>query len=449
MANNVGLRQLSFNIGATFSRQFVGLVFGFLTASLIARFLGPTGNGLYTVAMLLPSFLTIFLSLGIGPANVYYVGRGSVALKTAIRVSIRLWLLITVIGAVISMVVIVFFAEQLIPGASPFILWIAFLSFPTSLLQTYLASLLQALQEFRRYNLSIMATPVIRFLFVLVFMVLGGNIEILILSVVLVQVINIAITYTLLKQIIQKGERDFDVADEAISSKDYAKRAVTYGYKAHINSIVPIVNYRIGIFFLNILINPTATGIYGIAVTMAEKLWLASQAVNTVILPRLAEIHKHEDNTVEITAFIARWVFVFSVIGAILLGGVSHVVIRVMFGEAYLGAVRPLILLLPGIVFANPAWILANDIFARGRPELNMYLAIFTVVANVLSSLIFIPMMGLDGAAISTTIAYCLHFVASFFVYLGLSQQSWQDMFRPNAYDQRVMNRLKRLIHKS
>ncbi|MDZ7782930.1 MAG: polysaccharide biosynthesis C-terminal domain-containing protein [Halioglobus sp.] len=97
--------------------------------------------------------------------------------------------------------------------------------------------------------------------------------------------------------------------------------------------------------------------------------------------------------------------------GAAGLGLIGYPLITLIFGDAFKEAYVPLLVLLPGIVMASGARVLANDIAARGRPELNMYTSVVVVTVNVLGNMLLIPLYGLAGAAIATSIAYALNFM--------------------------------------
>jgi O-antigen/teichoic acid export membrane protein len=89
--------------------------------------------------------------------------------------------------------------------------------------------------------------------------------------------------------------------------------------------------------------------------------------------------------------------------------------------------VAALIWLLPGIVMGSATRIVAYDFSARGRPELNSYLAIVVLVINVAANLVLIPRYGIIGGALSTTIAYTANTIATVYLYRKFSDlASWK-----------------------
>ena len=82
-----------------------------------------------------------------------------------------------------------------------------------------------------------------------------------------------------------------------------------------------------------------------------------------------------------------------------------------------MGAFIPFFILLPGVIAGAGARIVSNDIAARGKPELNMYTAILTVSINIISNIVFIPIYGLKGAALATTLSYFLNLIIKLIIY--------------------------------
>jgi Na+-driven multidrug efflux pump len=95
--------------------------------------------------------------------------------------------------------------------------------------------------------------------------------------------------------------------------------------------------------------------------------------------------------------------------------------------------------LLPGIVLISGTRVLANDISARGRPELNMYTAWLILIINIVANLLLIPHFGIEGAAIASTIAYTANSFAKLVQYSSLSQTAWWVSFWPNDDDRRLI----------
>jgi O-antigen/teichoic acid export membrane protein len=191
--------------------------------------------------------------------------------------------------------------------------------------------------------------------------------------------------------------------------------------------MLAFINYKADVLLVNFFLGPGVVGIYVIAVALAEKLWLMSQAASTVLLPRLAELSADDAKRKELTPFITRWVLLLTLIAALILALVAHWLVMWIFGSDYLGSLVPLWILLPGMVFLAGTRVLANDIAARGRPDVNTYGSIIVVTINVLGNLLLIPPLGLAGAAVATTLAYSVDLIVRVWVYGWFSGNHWTD----------------------
>lgn len=424
----LGLRRLGRNIVATLARQFAATIVGLGTAMVVARLLGPDGNGQYVLAILLPSLLGNLLQFGVGAAIVYYVGTGSVSVAQARSTALRLWLAISVVGCGIGWGAVTLWTEKF-GGVPRSILAAGVATFPIILLQSYLLTLLQARQDFRRYNLAHLAGPVATLPLMMVLVWLA---ELGVPGALLAYGLGYGCALVITWHGVRHHLKD---AREETATAGFIRRALSYGWKAHLGNILTFLNYRADLFIVGSLLGAAPTGIYVIAVQMSEKLWTLSQAVSTVIFPRLAELHRDEDARRVLTPLIARAVLVVTVAAALLLAAASGPLITLLFGEQYGEARGALLLLLPGIVLLSVSRVLSNDIAARGRPDINMYTAAVTVVLNVAGNILLVPRMGIAGAAIATSASYAVTTVAKMYFYGRLSGNRWWELVLFSAGD--------------
>jgi O-antigen/teichoic acid export membrane protein len=415
----IGFRKLSADIALNILRHVAKLVLGLGLFVLLARVLGPEGNGKYSVSILVPTLLSTFLNLGIAPANVYYVGREDVSVTTAVKSSLALWVLLSSCGLLLGSGVIFFRADQWIPSVPQPLLWISLAAFPVFLLERLFLGLLQSVQDFKRYNGAMLIAPTVTLAtaVVLVWWMRTGTVG---------AVIAFGVGYLLGALVSGFAVRSHvEDTEEDRDWRSYAKECVGYGWKAHLSNVLSFVNYRADLYLVNLFVSPAAAGIYVIAIRIAERMWMLSSAVSTVILPRLAELHTEEEKRKYFTPLISRWVLVVSLVACIVLALVADPLIQGLFGKEYAGAIGVLLWLLPGIVVGSFTRILANDIAARGRPELNLYTAFLVVVVNVTANVLLIPRMGVTGAAIATTLAYTFNGMTKIWLYTYLSDNRW------------------------
>jgi O-antigen/teichoic acid export membrane protein len=223
-----------------------------------------------------------------------------------------------------------------------------------------------------------------------------------------------------------------------IGNQDYWRQSLGYGWKASLSNIISFINYRVDVYVVNLYLNPAALGVYALAVRIAEQLGQLSGAVSAVLLPRVSELHADENRQRAITPIAARWTLYLT--GAMALGVlvIGRLVINIL-GADYSDSFSALVVLLPGIVSLALSRVLANDIAARGRPDLNIYTSLITIMVEVPSIFFLIQPFGVVGAAMASTMAYSAQAITSLVFYARLSKNDWWLSVVPNRSDAEML----------
>ncbi len=420
--DGLGLRQLSASAAATLARQVLSSLLGLATSAVIARAFGPSGNGALAIALLLPTALTTLLNLGLVSANVFFLGSSQVSIRQLLLSNLRVFCVISCAGLLGGGAILTGAASSVFPGVEAPVLWLALSMFPLSLLNSLLQSVFQGLQLFRAYNTIAISQSLLSCIFVAALAILDrSEIAFLVGIQVLVQFIVLVVSIALLRPTLSKSD------DPDWKSSGFERRLLGYGWKAHASNVVAFFNYKADMFLANMFLGPGAVGIYAIAVALGERLWLIPQAVGTVLFPRLSQLAADPLSRTTLTPIVARSVFSLTLVVAGALAAVSKPATVLIFGEVYVAALVPLWIMMPGFVLAAISQVLANDIAARGRPELNMITSVVSLAVNICANLTLIPRLGLQGAALSTTISLAMNTFLKLVLYSRLSGNTWRE----------------------
>jgi len=400
----------------TFIARVFSFILGLAISIIIARILGPENKGIYSLSILLPSLLVAFSQLGIGSATVYYTGKGKYALKKILGNNLIIGTIISGIAILVGIIIVIFFRELFLEGIPSLYLFISLGLIPMSLMYIYLINILLGIQKIVKYNLVAISRELFSLILVVIMLVgfktgvIGG--------------LSARIIATLLAVIIAFWWIvKFSGGIVCRLDKDYIKDTTLYGIKAHTSNILAFLNYRLDMFLVNFFINPLAVGYYSISVGIAERLWLVSRSASTVLFPRISS-EKDEKQKKEFTPIVSRNVLFITFVGAIFIYFLSRWVILLLYSEAYLASVRPLQLLLPGIVALSISRVLANDIAGRGKPILNTYMSALTVSVNICLNILWIPTLGIEGAALASTVSYIIQTIGRLLLYNKISGNS-------------------------
>lgn len=167
--------------------------------------------------------------------------------------------------------------------------------------------------------------------------------------------------------------------------KDFAK----YGVRAYFGNLAQFLNYRLDMFLVALFLAPAAVNYYSIAVGIAERLWMLTGAIATVLFPRISSLKDAEANN--LTPRVARHTFFIILIISLILAVLARPLVRILFGDAFLPSVIPLLILLPGIIVLGGAKTLTADMAGRGKPQFGTYAAFISLAVNFPLNLWFIP----------------------------------------------------------
>jgi len=434
MNNNFSLKQIASNLVVVQSRIFVTALIGLLTSVVLARALGAKGRGQLAIIMLLPSMLSIFLNFGISPSNVFYISSKTVSSNIALRTSIFLALLLSLIGVSVSIPLIVFKSDILFPTAPFYLLFFGMALFPIKLIDDFFVSIIIGQQRFKEYAVFSMLSPFLYLLALIAFVWLMGT------GVIGAVISNLSVSLVSLMVFIFFFRRYFEQPFSKREIIHYSKKCFNYGGRSYLSNLMAFINYRSDIFIINLFLSSTNLGVYAISVTLAESLWLLSKGFSTVLLPKLSELHNDEGKRKMLTPFIARWVFLFTFFAAVVAAIVVPYVINLFYGAEFVSGVQPFRILLIGIVLGAFSRVLANDIAARDLPQYNFYTSIAVVSANVAMNFIFIPKWGIIGAAVATSSAYGFNSILKICIYYTVSKNKWTELFLFNDFDKRLLS---------
>lgn len=392
-------------ISMVFVRQILVGVLQVISLIVIARGLGAEQMGQYTLATLLPTLFSQMITFGLQSVNIYAIGRKMVTEGQALYTNLVLLLLISMITGGVLVGVVNYWGEELFKDVPISLLYLSLIALLPQTFFTVLPSLVQAVQNFKWFNILCVAQPMMIFVISVIAVLLSNNVE----SVLMAYVVSHWLSFFILMWIILKL-----IKIETYSLVKFVSEYIGYGLKSHLSNIITLLNYRSSLLILGYFTTPVVVGIYSVGMQLVEKLWLPSQAVSTVLLPRLSNQLGDGNDSKEIaklTLDSARFTFLVTLLIGIVFALVSQLVVNLLFGAVYSEAVYVILLLLPGILAWTPSRILANDLAARGFAELNLKNAFWVFLINATLSLIFTPLWGLLGASFATTIAYTMDLI--------------------------------------
>jgi O-antigen/teichoic acid export membrane protein len=174
-------------------------------------------------------------------------------------------------------------------------------------------------------------------------------------------------------------------------------------------------------------------GLYSVAVSTSEGMWFIANSVAVVLLTNLTA--GDDEHAARMTPIVCRNTILVTALSGLAAAALSPVLIPLVFGGDFDGSVVPFLCLLPGTIALAGSKILAAYVFSRGRPMINAWIAMVTLVVTVLIDLALIPLFDVTGAAIGASIAYGVSMALSAVAYHRLSGGSILTALLPRPSD--------------
>lgn len=364
---------------------------------LLARALGPSGRGVYTLALLVPSLMVLLANLGLVNAIVFHVGKGLMTVTQVTREVLFLALALGAVAYAVQLVLMLTVGSRLVPGVPVRYVLAASACVPVVLAFNFLQAILQARQRFIGYNLIqvVNYAGVVILLIPLVFLLRLGT-----WGAVLAWTLSCIPTLLVCLALVRQTGAALGVGFTPAVSR----ALLGFGVVAYAGSLTSFLNLRLDVFIVNLFGSTRDVGIYSVGTGLAETIWYLATAAATVLAPRAAE---STDGSLErVTAVASRLIVTISTLASAALALAAPKLIEVFFGSAFQDAALALWLLLPGVVALSSAKVLSTYLLGRNRMVVDFASAITGLVVTIALDLLLIPRYGFAGAAVASSLAY-------------------------------------------
>jgi O-antigen/teichoic acid export membrane protein len=378
--------------------QVIMLVSGFVSSIVVVRCLGAEGNGIYALAVLVSTMITVLLGGGGGlqGANPYWVrkrpGEANVIFTNSLLFSI----------AVLAALVPLYYLGRGFPLTkflSSDIIFLAILATPALLLQQYNQGILWGLDKINQHNLiSVTRSFALLAVNLVILLWLKGSVKEAVAGWLaisaIIMLISIYAVYIALNKPVVK-------ADAAI----FARSAAT-ALKGVLVDAVSFIGTRTDVFLIMYFLGPAKVSYYVVAILVADLHNLIPGSVGRLIFNRAVTV---DQKSIDQLARAGRLCMAYSIGACIFLFLFSKYPIVAFYGKDFVKTFYCLIFLFPGMISQNMNVTIYNFLNAReGYPLFCIMATYITVILNIIFNLLLIPKIGIIGAALSFSIAYTL-----------------------------------------
>lgn len=402
-------------VSSTFFLQTVSVAVVFISGVLVARRLGTEGKGVIQLVTLTVSMFTLFLSGGVGIANVYFIGKQRLSIASLTAASVTVTLLASLIGLVLMLALLGSgLAEKVLPGVSPLLLLLVLAMLPLELFRYFCLTILQGLQKFVLVNLLPLGYALVLLLATVWFLWVKSP-----------GVVGATLAYLIAAAVGCAAATFFVWREGGVfwPRWDYPtlRLLLSYGIRGYVGNVLQFYNYRLDNFLVNYYVGVSGVGIYSVAVRLAELLWRFPDAVGYVIFPKAAATDHRTMN--RLTPRVLLITLAITSVGSLIMAAVGKPFIIWVYTTEFAAAFVPLLWLLPGVIMMGAGKVLMSEIAGRGLPHYNSINSGLALILTIILDIWLIPIWGVVGAAAASSIAYTIVFIIALFMYWRVSRE--------------------------
>jgi glycosyltransferase involved in cell wall biosynthesis/O-antigen/teichoic acid export membrane protein len=399
---------------------------GFLASIMIARAIGPTGRGLYAYPVALLGLVMALAHLGLEFSQVHLAARGK-----DLR---RMWADATVFSLVAGAVCwaavwgLIVLDPRVVDGLPLSWIVVPMGLVPFLLMSLYWANLLQldgrlvmaTWASWIGVALQMAATGVLFFTH-----------DLTPFRVLLLQWLTNGSVWLLLLAACRRAGLVTMRVDPVL-----IRQSLAFGVKAYVAQIFFYLVLRADQVLVAHYAGYRQLGLYALATTVAELLWLLTDPLAGALMPHMVRARTGDDRRLSFsTARISLLILTVAAAGAWFL---APLVIPVVYGAGFAGAVPALRLLLPGVVALGAAKSLGAVRVKEGRMVITSALGLGAFGLNIALNLVLLPWIGIRGASIASSACY----VALALSYVVIARRrgvaGWRDLI-PRYSDLRLL----------
>ncbi len=384
----------------------------FILRIVLGRELGPDGLGVYTLAFTIYLFGMQFAAFGIGAALTKYVAE-FLEDKVAVRNYVSSGMTSSIITGGLMGVVLFLLAPYIaisffhVPELEGMIQLTA-LCYPFIAIQKAVLGTLNGFRRMHLYallniiqNVAVVAVSIALVLF------FGMGMMGAVIGFVGPTILVSALCPILIRECIR-----FDIS---LWNTGALRATTVFGFYVVLGNSIGFLNTQIDSILIGYYLNPAEVGIYAVAVLLAQTLTLIPSAVQRVTAPATATLYGKGDieGVRNVVFSTMKKSFLISGGIAVTIAVLGQHLITIFFTGEFLSSYIPLLILLLGYTIFAPIMAVGATLSSIGKVHIPFRISAVCGVLNVVLNILLIPYLGINGAAIATTV--------SLIVNLGLS----------------------------
>lgn len=409
---------ISKNSSFIFTSQAVVFITGILASIVVTRALGPRNRGIYFLVLTINTLVVNVANMGIRFTNTYILSKGKYNL---IEVNSNSILIAILVGAV-SLIGYLLFGEfintKFFKEIKPLYVFLSISLIPFTLYSQYWRGAMAGLNKFFLISvLDILSAIIGVFLSIIVVLTWGlsGVLWLWFITGICLSLLELYFINRIEKVRLRFSWRVF-------------KDILCFGFVGHLGNIACYIYSKIDVFIVNFFSGVTGVGFYSLATTVAENVSFVPNAITTATNPRLGSSKSQDAN--KLAAKLSRHNLFTSALTALCILIVIPWGIPLLYGHDFLPTIKPLMILLPGMIFMPVSSSLASFFtFHKGKPGIPATVSWISLLVNIPLCIFLTAKFGFPGTAMAVAITHLLQFTILSSLFITTSKVKIGDSF--------------------
>ncbi|PLX03220.1 MAG: hypothetical protein C0595_07895 [Marinilabiliales bacterium] len=374
---------------------------------LISNYIGSEGYGIIGLVIVSVSIIQIFVDLLGGGTLIYFTSRKNHISLLLVSYS---WIIIVISLFTIGLTAFEFFfpnqySEFIPKGQKSSVILLATIG--AFMLTHY--NILIGIGKIKQYNIafSIQLLSLVSSFLYFLFIAENTDFTSYLNALTISYVVGLFCSLIVFKYI-EKGDE--------LNTNEVIKEMLNFGFVSQIANGFHILNKRISFYFINAFSGLSSLGVYNAGIQLSEGLKLIGQSISLV---QYSEISKSRDKqyAVTITIKLMKLAVLLTFIALFVLLIMPVEVYEYLFTKEFDGIKLIIIAISPGVLALSANTIFSHYFSGLGNPKISLWANMIGFIFTIIFAIVLIPVFGLVGAALTSSISYSSTVVYQYFIF--------------------------------
>jgi len=425
-ARDLGMGALLASAGLIASFAALGL-----NSIAVARIEGPDGAGLVALSTQVVVIATFVAGIGMRTSVAYRVSAGLWSPRSAVHGALRASTALGLVGAALGFGAYLLLRDSAMSAFSPLMAASLMGALPFALVWWIAPAVPLACERFEQYALLTGATPLAVLVICPAGALLGGSTG---------TVIGFAAGFVAGGALTAAWGLRFARTQDAGRGPEHGVRvAGGFGLRAWVNDLFQFINVRPDLFILSAYYGAADTGVYAVTISITALVWVLSQPLASVVLPRTASLEtvsvaEPRMATSEPQISAVRHAVLVCVLAAAAVVPVLAVA-PLVWGPGF-GRISELgLILVPGVALLGVARVMVAAFTGRGAANHALLVGLVSFPLTLVAYLLVIPDHGSTGAALVSCGSYVAVSLLSALLFFRRTEAGLADSLVPRRGD--------------